>query len=61
MKIILPRALDRYTVILHDRENGEAVIELTESPGNTGRQGETLECLGERVGRIISFKEERTC
>lgn len=59
MKVILPKALDKYAVILHERADGEMVIELSEHPGNTGRQGETLEAMGERVGRIIHFTEAK--
>ena len=57
LALILPTSCDRLRAIIYERIDGVTVVELCETTGNAGRQGETLEALGVRVGRIITFKE----
>lgn len=57
MKLILPPSCDKLAVLEYER-NGERIIELTDAPGNVGKQGEELETLNRTdAGRIFSFKE----
>lgn len=57
MKLILPAAFDKYSVIVYPRDDGEQVIEVTDRPGNCGTRGELLEDAGTAAGKIYSFKE----
>lgn len=64
MKLILSHKLSAFMVV-SDVRNGELVIEVTDAPGNVGKQGERLTTVGVNgedmeSGRQFSFKEEKS-
>lgn len=60
MKLILPAQCDNLIVVESRRDDGELIVELTDSPGNFGKVSEVLESLGHRYeGRIFSFTEAK--
>lgn len=62
MKLILPKQCDSLIVVESRRDDGELIVELTDSPGNFGKENEVLESLWHRYeGRFFSFTEERKC